>query len=351
MPSGRHFFHDLFFLAKTETQEADYVNSLGLTIPGINDLIVRAWGMKRNRKHFATAEWNRVNIEDVFTFLHIGERMHPRGTHYQRGFAIARRELQEFVTMMLTIKSEGMHCEHLMNILGALHPEDSIFSFNWDTIADFTLQRLQSRQYAAYLDLMSAPSLRPTAFTHRGVLLKLHGSLNWLVCQEPQCSLHNTVRLAQRDKALLRFSDMRKCPACGNESGQPFIVPPTSQKFISRGTFLHKLWLIAREQLQYCGRLLFVGYSFPVTDFYSDWLFRQIHFLESHRPDIIVVDPEMMKKRSQLKDRYRSIFRGCKINGFPSLEVFCKEGLDQLRAPKTEPTTACNTTARKPRRG
>jgi hypothetical protein len=186
---------------------------------------------------------------------------------------------------------------------------------------------------------MKASCLHPADFTHRGVLLKLHGSLNWIVCQERQCELHDTVRLAQQDNVLLRSWVMRKCPACGSKSTQPFIVPPTSQKFISRGTLLHKLWLITREQLQFCRRLVFIGYSFPVTDFYSDWLFRQIHFLEGRRPEVVVVDPEMMRRRSNLSDRYRSIFRGCKIQRFPSLEVFCKEGLDQLRARESEPTS------------
>jgi hypothetical protein len=341
MPSGNNFFHDLFFLGKTDTHGAEYVNSLGLTMEGVNDLIVRAWALKNNTKHFDPEEWRQINLEEVFTFLDIGERMYPRGTGYQRGFKEFKLQLEEFITMFLSVKSEGFHCEHLMHILSRLQPTDSIISFNWDTIADFTVQKSESPLYAGYHDLMKANPLRVSDFVHRGVLLKLHGSLNWFVCPNPQCTLHGKVRLAVRDEKLLRLLEMHKCPMCGNE-GKPFIVPPTSQKFIRHGTVLHKLWLLAREQLQYCRRIVFIGYSFPTTDFYSEWLFRQIYFIEGRLPEIVVVNPEIMKTRSEVSQRYQTIFRGCPIHKFSTLEAFRREGLSLLRTQSKKPTTHSN---------
>jgi hypothetical protein len=188
---------------------------------------------------------------------------------------------------------------------------------------------------------MKANPLRVSDFVHRGVLLKLHGSLNWFVCPNPQCTLHGKVRLAVRDEKLLRLLEMHKCPMCGNE-GKPFIVPPTSQKFIRHGTVLHKLWLLAREQLQYCRRIVFIGYSFPTTDFYSEWLFRQIYFIEGRLPEIVVVNPEIMKTRSEVSQRYQTIFRGCPIHKFSTLEAFRREGLSLLRTQSKKPTTHSN---------
>jgi len=52
MPSGENFFHDLFYQGKMDEHEARYVNSLGLTCEGLNDLIVRAWGLEKNRSRF-----------------------------------------------------------------------------------------------------------------------------------------------------------------------------------------------------------------------------------------------------------------------------------------------------------
>lgn len=337
MPSGANFFHDLFFRGGTDTHEADYLNVLGLTAKGVNDLIVRAWALENNLKHFDPDEWRQLDIEEVFTFLNIGERMYPKNTQYQRGFATCKRELESFITSVLAIRSEGFHCERLASILYKLKPSDSIISFNWDTIADFTLQHTRRAQYDAYLDLMTAHPLRVADFAARGVLLKLHGSLNWIVCPNPRCSLHGRIRLAAHKGRLLRFLEMHKCPACGNDRGEPFIVPPTSQKFIHRGTTLHRLWLLAREQLQYCSRIVFIGYSFPATDFYSEWLFRQIYFLEGKRPDVIVVNPEIVKPRSPVSQRYQKIFKNCIIHRFPTLERFCRDALGLLRSDDPRP--------------
>lgn len=331
MPSGDNFFYDLFFQGATNTHNKRYLNVLGLTSEGLNDLIVRAWALKNNSNNFDPFEWKQINIEEVFTFLDIGERMYPQETNYQRVFKLCKQELEAFITSYLSVKSEGFHCEHLVDILFALRPNDSIISFNWDTIADFTLQHTGLPFYRRYLDLMTVEPLRVSDFIHRGVLLKLHGSLNWIVCPNPQCVLYDKIRLAVKKGKLLRFFGMHKCPSCGNEHGKPFIVPPTSQKFIRRGTFLYKLWLLAREQLPYFRRIVFIGYSFPPTDFYSEWLFRQIYFDKERRPDIIVVNPMIMKPKSLVAQRYQKIFRGCRINRFPTLESFRSKGLDFLR--------------------
>lgn len=331
MPSGENFFYDLFHQGKMDTHGERYVNSLGLTCEGVNDLIVRAWGLEKNLSRFEPEEWRQINIEDVFTFLDIGERMYPQRTSYQKGFRNCKRELASFVTFQLLHKSEGLHCERLMAVLCELKPTDSVISFNWDTIADFTLQRLDTPIYESYLHMMTAAKLRLRDYSNRGVFLKLHGSLNWLVCPNPKCHLHGKARLAVEGKRLLRLLEMHKCPKCGNERCEPFIVPPTSNKLIRPGSVLHKLWLIARQKLSSCRRIVFIGYSFPATDFYSEWLFRQIYFLNGNRPEIIVVNPAMKKKDSDVQRRYQRLFKGCKMEVFRDLKEFTRLGLRLLR--------------------
>jgi hypothetical protein len=171
-------------------------------------------------------------------------------------------------------------------------------------------------------------------YRHRPVLLKLHGSLNWVVCPNVSCRLHGKPRLAVRGRTLLGYVDSGKCPACRNDRGGRLIVPPTSQKLIRRGSLLHKLWLIARAKLPQCGRLVFIGYSFPATDFYSEWLFRQIYFIDGPRPEIVVVNPEILKKRSRVSQRYERLFRGCTIRRFGTIEDFMRTGRHLLKDEK-----------------
>jgi hypothetical protein len=140
------------------------------------------------------------------------------------------------------------------------------------------------------------------------------------------------VRLAVRGEELLRHLEIYKCPVCGDEHCELFVIPPTSNKLIRRESLLHKLWLIARDKLSRCRKIVFIGYSFPTTDFYSEWLFRQIYFLEGNRPEIIVVNPAMKKKGSDVEKRYQRLFKGCRIQVFRNLKEFTRQGLRQLKS-------------------
>ena len=330
MPSGENFFRDLFWQGKTQAHGPRHLNSLSVLCPGLNDTIVRVWGLDKELEGWEPEQWTGINIEDVFTFFDIGSSMYARGTDYQRGFRANTRALESFITSTLAVRSEGMHCEHLMHVMSSLSASDSIISFNWDTLADFTVAIWRER-LETYVELMGAKRLRIGSFLHRGVLLKLHGSLNWIVCRNKRCALHGRIRLAVRDCKLLQQMDgAYTCPGCGSHRGRPFIVPPSSQKLITPGTTLHKLWLLARAQLPFFSKLVFIGYSFPVTDFYSEWLFRQIYFIQGKLPEIIVVNPEIMKPRSAVSRRYLRIFRGCTMHKFASLEHFRDDGLKLL---------------------
>ncbi|MCI0329528.1 MAG: hypothetical protein L0196_01040 [candidate division Zixibacteria bacterium] len=98
-----------------------------------------------------------------------------------------------------------------------------------------------------------------------------------------------------------------------------------SNKLIEQNTFLHKLWLIAREKLPYAKRIVFIGYSFSPIDFYAEWLFRQLRFSTHDMPEIIVVNPEMFKKGSPVSKRYKTIFKDFKLVKYRTLADFAKE--------------------------
>ena len=102
-------------------------------------------------------------------------------------------------------------------------------------------------------------------------------------------------------------------------------MPPTSQKLIRKGSFLHRLWLIARHTLPRISIVVFIGYSLPDTDLHSEWLFRQFRFVDAPHPEIVVVNPDMGDKSTKTCRRYSSIFRGCKITSFETLKDFAGE--------------------------
>lgn len=329
MPSAQNFFYDLFHIDETDYRQEKFVNFLGLTYEQVHDLLVRAWGLTKNIKSFNVREWRNINIEDIFTFLDLGEKMYNKGTCYYIAFSKAKELLEDFIWITLWHRCKEQHCEHLLNIFYKLKPNDDIISFNWDTIADYTLERAQNIQYKNYLKLMAdnKPSIRK--YTKPGLFLKLHGSLNWIVCQNKKCKYYENPRIpfSKNIKGFPRLhsGNYDKCPTCKRKRSKSFIIPPVSNKLIYKNTFLHKLWLIAREKLSYANRIVFIGYSFPVTDFYSEWLFRQIYFLIGGRFAITVVNPEMFKKGSVVPKRYKAIFKHCKITKYRTLADYAKK--------------------------
>lgn len=328
MPSANNFFADVFYRSETERHSKRFVNVLGLSYEGVNDFLVRAWGMTRNINIFDIQDWQDINIEDVFTFLDVGERMFHKGTNYHKAFQESKTDLEVFIVDMILQRCIGQRCEYLEKIFNKLKPTDTIISFNWDTLADATLDYIGNNQFRNYLMIMSEDSIKIGKFKKVGLLLKLHGSVNWLQCKNPDCSDYDRIRLplSRKRHPLLNASldAFCECGTCKHRLSF-FIVPPVSNKaIIHRNSFLHKLWLISREKLQYASRIVFIGYAFPSTDFYTEWLFRQIYFLAEGRPEITVVNPEIKKKNSEVSRRYKAIFGGYKFETFNTLKEYAE---------------------------
>lgn len=324
MPSSQIFFYDIFYQSETDWSSERFINFLGFTYEDVNRLLVHGWGLTKNISRFDPKEWKNLNVEDVFTFLDVGEKMFNKGTRAYRVFSESKKRLVDFIFTTLSHRCEMQHCEYLMRVFSNLKPEDNILSFNWDTLADVTLEYCQP-QYLNYLELMAGNRITIRKYRRKGLLLKLHGSFNWVVCQNGDCENYMKPRLpltkVKKKLSDLGSFDFLKCPRC-NQDAQRLIVPPVTNKLLYKDRFLHKLWLLAYEKLLRADRIIFIGYSFPPTDFYSEWLFRQIHYLTGGKPDIVVVNPEMFKKGSLVSKRYKSLFRNCRITKYRTLAEF-----------------------------
>jgi hypothetical protein len=326
LPLSRGFFYDLFREGARGSETDRFLNMLGLMYEGTNNLITHAWAMEKNAEAFEPEEWKDVDIEEVLTFLDVGSRMYFPGSRYRRVFSIARRSLIDFIRLNIMVRCDSQHCEHLRDILCRLKPEDSVISFNYDTLADVTLEHFKFAQYKAYCELLSGQRPKIRAYRGRGVLLKLHGSGNWVACSNRECEQYSVphIPFPKRSNRLPRIGDsgFGKCVFCGTEGPEAVIVPPVTEKLLNRNAFLRSLWLIARDKIASAERIVFIGYSFPIGDVYSEWLFRQIHFLEGEKPELVVVNPEIYKPRSSVSQRYRTIFKGCEIVRCPSLAEY-----------------------------
>lgn len=323
MPSAENFFFDLFQTNKTENRPAGSLNFLGLTFEGLHDLITRAWDI--NHDGYNPEEWKGVNIEEVMTFFETSAKMFPIRSEERKVFQMAQKYLLSFIYPLIPLRCDDQHCEYLTKVFFGLKKYDSVFSYNWDTIADLTLQKIKAIQLKNYAGLLRDEDVEIENYKDKGLFLKMHGSFNWMMCQNKKCSnFKKVIPPFQKNRYILtKLRANWKCPNCDSNKVEPFIVPPVSDKMIHKNTLLRNQWLIAREQLLNTNELVFIGYSFPPTDFYTEWLFRQIYFI-AERPElkVTVVNPEYGKRNSSVTKRYKSIFRNVEIEGYKTLKDY-----------------------------
>lgn len=333
LPSGNNFFKDLFEMDKKTEEGLDFMNFLDLTYEGTNKMIVQAWRLNQETQFFDPSEWANVNIEEVFSFFDIGQSMYEKDSDYYNSFKQAKEALKEIIFYQLFFRTRGQRCLLLEKLFKTLCPDDDIISFNWDTLADATLEFLGKPHFKNYKKLFNNPSGKIEDFsTLGGILLKLHGSINWMKCRNKYCEKFGQIQFLplENDQMIINTSmkNIDKCKYCDNNC-TPYIIPPTSNKInIQHDTFVNKLWLIARDILRYTKEIIFIGYSFPPTDYYSQWLFRQINFLYDEKDKsfpttkIIVVNPEITDKSSTTFKRYQTLFKGHEIETFETLENY-----------------------------
>ena len=148
-------------------------------------------------------------------------------------------------------------------------------------------------------------------------LLKLHGSLNWGVrstTPEPkQATLFPT---GERKIFML---DRRQPPdhhrmASGAEKGRkswyiwPLIVPPIYDKHRVTGmTVLDTVWQAAREAVEACDRLVFVGYSLPDADIVAAQMIRRAFVSNPRLGAVECINPDV-DMVGKLKSRL-----GCRV--------------------------------------
>lgn len=337
MPSGPNFFYDCGLFDAPKDPERDFFNVIPFMYEGLNQIIEKSWRLDSEIQTFVKEEWKGVNVEEVFTFLDTGEKLYHKNSKVYKAFKSAKKSLIDYICIEISLRSLGQRCEYLASLFKNLSDRDSILCFNWDTITETTLEYLNSPHYENYLNLCGDNKFKISEYSNKCLLLKLHGSINWMICTNGKCPMHkkNQLILNKKSNTLrdLKLGDFDKCESCGRSfiKNTRNIIPPTSNKIaIHQDSYMHRIWLLAREKLRFAKRLVFIGYSFPTTDFYSEWLFRQINFLQYHDGntavmDIDVVNPEIFDKRSITYSRYNAIFRGHRIGKYKSLREYVKK--------------------------
>jgi NAD-dependent SIR2 family protein deacetylase len=206
-----------------------------------------------------------------------------------------------------------------------LHEENSasIITLNWDTICDYMLQKIGNLaqvkvDYGCYdYDLENNNDHIPSIMLKAGgklnfKLLKLHGSLNWLICT--CCG-----RLFSANSNLTRppviLAEDKKCSFCKDIALENLIITPTLVKDLNN-THLKMIWQNAFTILQESQRIVFIGYSFPTADFEFRYILLKSIIgrkdlsvrVVLYPPDDKGLNQEQKWKRNLEQERYEDFF-------------------------------------------
>ncbi|HWI64948.1 MAG TPA: hypothetical protein VNT75_24225 [Symbiobacteriaceae bacterium] len=163
-------------------------------------------------------------------------------------------------------QAEGPHTRFVRTLAATRDlARTTLISLNYDTLLD---------------DALTAAGLAPDYGLGRGgrgpLLAKLHGSLNWGLCQA--CSQIEVARTA--------------CSRCGNGGLHGLIISPTWLKSYG-GAHLQQLWDLALDRLRQAERIVFIGYSMPAADIAIYHLLRRAMLAgpgQRRRPAIHVIN-------------------------------------------------------------
>ena len=224
------------------------------------------------------------------------------------------------------------HWELLNRVYPASEP--CVISTNYDLIIDTAMMflsesRLPEGGLPAYHCSISTDFYRKEA-SHFGVLLKLHGSLNWLYCRtchrleigasESRRYLKVLGRLVGPSLEQSYRMDSGACPTCQSKL-RPLLIAPTHLKDY-RNPHLAQVWYEAERVLRESNRVVFIGYSLPEDDVEVIYLLkRSMAHLQPGEITVVEYDPNQPKLDAHpVGRRYRTLF-GDGIDWHP-------EGLD-----------------------
>ena len=263
-----------------------------------------------------------------------------------------------FTSVINEIQNGPVSKPHL-NLIKYLNPEDSIITFNWDTLMDKALNESTDWNTSeGYYVKPSKTFKNGWVDADTGIeknypyIIKLHGSTNWITSHLiPEKGKLEMLQETNADDFYIYEStidpystyDGRYIPGYTdfsygyyppnlplkgkkipdgmmlmkniirtgfNPKGEadsyglvsmPLIIPPVHNKeYDFYGDIFSTLWKKAEEDISKAENIILIGYSFPITDIRTNNLFKSAFSQRNTMPQIIIVNPNS----AQIEERF-----------------------------------------------
>lgn len=237
----------------------------------------------------------KVNLEDIFTSFDKSVFAHE----YLRQYAYEKMDSIRYSIIRLFAyyfsKCVQDHICTQKNYLDftsyikskRIKTPSTIITTNWDTLVEKYFLTKGVKFYYGFHSPYTSEDFSRIQKKDEVLLLKVHGSANWLKCQH--CGAVSVFQDNAAAASLFEDGVYERCAICGSssiDSGsslQPEIITPTMVKSLSNRIFLN-LWGAAAEEIRQATHVLFVGYSFPIADFEFRYL------LQRNMPPDAIID-------------------------------------------------------------
>jgi hypothetical protein len=196
---------------------------------------------------------------------------------------------------------------------------DLIITFNYDVMLDYAMYQLSmAPEYCLF---------HPPFDTNRYRLLKLHGSINWGLCQNCNKKDGNDVPLQEvrptpiapgrmiapmtptgtrfKMQMMTEILPNTPCSFCEKIGVlEPFVIPPTWSKAVGN-TPLKGIWAQAVEEIKTAFQIVVIGYSMPQTDTFFQYLLTLGLANNSRLNRVVVVNRD---QSSEFRESYTRVF-------------------------------------------
>lgn len=266
---------------------------------------------------FGEGAWTGLNLEELFTSIEVERDFHSQESDDGARLLLLRNALIRYIRRVLGSCTRGARGKWHELLASRLGLDDSVVTFNWDLLFDqhFVGKWRVYGQYNHFLQRV--PVTLPDSdlsqvIQGHGLLLKLHGSLNWFRCGNRKCEASEKINFIANVQQCLGWasgSEEVTCWQCGSIMSQ-VIVPPLLRKPITDDPVIRSAWGLARERLAAASKVVVVGFSAAPTDFYAAWLLNSTVGARDG-VEVIVINPanaEGHKDHQGFRSRMAGIF-------------------------------------------
>jgi hypothetical protein len=261
------------------------------------------------------------NLEDVFTNIDLAANTghHLGATHAPSKLRMTRRVLLARMMYMLNERyieaenNKGDDWKKLDRFFKDLDIDRSAFiSMNWDTVIERRVterRKLNNFDYccgavaAQFRGNGNVISERVLAEDSKVMpVVKIHGSVNWLYCDNcrdlywfpPDDAIRVAMQLITPQEAKkLKLEDPEDCARwrCLNCTTVPLTTRIATFSFLKALDFpmFERSWLSAERLLRSANKWVFVGYSLPAADYEFKHLLKRVQLSRNKPPEFVVV--------------------------------------------------------------